>query len=539
MVSRTSNRAWAIPRRLHGDGVRSYFIFGLLVVLLVGWGVHIVLRPLPSRVIVSSHPPGHQKATAPRTQSVSSKLDETKSGRGRDSARSKARASGDDEESQTKGPSQLIDRPLKVAGLGWSTVAAGVWANNGLTPGEASHFSSDGELEVHFRIVASPLEIERALAEGGEDPEGADIAIIPLQTLVARYEDLEPLHPEIFLVTGWSKGHHAVLARQGPDVTVSITDGGARPVDEEVTLSAFEGSPAHFLALFVLDLAGIDVGQIRVLDPSSEEASTAGFVALEVPPRGMTATPGLDLLIGTEEATRAIPTVAVASRRFVEEHEEALESFALTLLRSSEEMMSQVPEAARQLGAIEGAPEALDLLGPLVRQEPVDVEDNARLAGLAGQDVVTLERLMELSFELFARAEVTGSIELARAPISTETIATIARAGLVQESRRAVRERPIWSERRPGIPLGDTDFEAVIFVPTTALGVDDGAQIERLGLVTGIIESSFLRVRRRGIEGAQLEEMVAVMVERYSLAPERIIEAENGLNAGIVILGQR
>lgn len=517
--------------------MRSYFVLGLLIALLIGWGVHIALRPLPSRVIVSSQPPDRQAASTPRVQVVRSDLDGTKAGGGRPSAKTKARTAGD--EAQTNVPPALIERPLKVVGLGWPTLAAGVWANGGLAPSEESRFSTESELEVNLRVVESPIEVVRALAEGGGDSEGADVAIVPLQTLVASYEDLEPLHPEIFLVTGWSNGHHLVMARRGPDDTIAISDSGEMTPTEDMTIETVRGSPEHFLALFFLDLAGIDVSQTQLIDHSSEEAPPAALVALEVPPRGVSAEPGLDVLTSTTVASRAIPIVAVASRRFIEDHGEALESFALIWLRASEEMMSQVPEAARQLGAIEGAPEALDLLGPLVRHEPVGVEDNARIAGLAGQGMVTLERLFAVSFELFARVGVVGPIELECAPISTETIAAVARAGLVQQSRQAVIDRPVWRDQQVAVELGDGELQAMVFIPTAALGIDDEALVERLGLVAGVFESSFFRARRRGLDGAQLEDVLATAVDRYSIAPERVVEAENGLNAGVVVLRQR
>ena len=85
-----------------------------------------------------------------------------------------------------------LDRPLRVIGLGWELLAPGIWANDGLTPGQESAFSSRG-LEVHLTIAPDMVAIERALAAGGEHPEGVDVAVIPLSALVVSFADLEPL----------------------------------------------------------------------------------------------------------------------------------------------------------------------------------------------------------------------------------------------------------------------------------------------------------------------------------------------------------
>src|SRR6202044_3824992 len=100
------------------------------------------------------------------------------------------------------GPVKLFDRPLRVIALGWDLAAPALLANGGIDPGDKSEFTAAG-LDVHVAAVDAMSAVEGALARGGGDKDGADIAVVPFCELVASYERLRALSPEAFFVVGW------------------------------------------------------------------------------------------------------------------------------------------------------------------------------------------------------------------------------------------------------------------------------------------------------------------------------------------------
>src|SRR5262249_32300007 len=100
------------------------------------------------------------------------------------------------------GPAKLMERPLRAVTLGWDPAAPAVLANGGLDPTEASDFTAAG-VTTHVRPMEAMSAIEGALARGGGDKDGADVAVVPFSDLVASYERLRALSPEVFFVVGW------------------------------------------------------------------------------------------------------------------------------------------------------------------------------------------------------------------------------------------------------------------------------------------------------------------------------------------------
>lgn len=99
--------------------------------------------------------------------------------------------------------------------------------------------------------------VEGALARGGGDKDGADIAVVPFCELVASYERLRALSPEAFFVVGWSRGREALVSAR--DALPSPTDKPDPKADPKagVPLVGEAGDAATFLGLFALDANGI------------------------------------------------------------------------------------------------------------------------------------------------------------------------------------------------------------------------------------------------------------------------------------------
>ena len=205
-----------------------------------------------------------------------------------------------------------LDRPLRVVGMGWDLLAAGVVANDGAKPGSASLLKKQG-LEVHFS--SAPAEgVENALARGGADERGADVAIMPLPRFVASYEQLRALDPVIFMVVAWSEGRDAVYTK---GKTLEL------PATGDVKLRADSGSVQAFLGLFALDVSGAALDRIKLVskpaDPWDLAVQTKRATEGE-PPSGT-------LLFGTSEASRLVPVVAIAQASLLAKSERAVVAF--------------------------------------------------------------------------------------------------------------------------------------------------------------------------------------------------------------------
>ena len=105
---------------------------------------------------------------------------------------------------------------------------------------------------VSLRPVDAMASVEGALARGGADKEGADIAVVPFSDLVASYERLRALSPEVFFVVGWSRGREALVSTK--EALPSSADkpeakSGDKPA---VSMVGAPGDAATFLGLFAL-----------------------------------------------------------------------------------------------------------------------------------------------------------------------------------------------------------------------------------------------------------------------------------------------
>ncbi|MFO0592383.1 MAG: hypothetical protein U0441_32870 [Polyangiaceae bacterium] len=485
--------------------MRKKVILAVLAILLVGWGVMLGLQkrtnhdaPAVAAAATASAsasasgsavaPPGSGSAVAPPGSSSAA-----------------ASPSGDPD----AGAPKLMDRPLRVASLGWDLAAPGLLANGGADPAQTSDFSAAG-LEVHIAPTDSTSMLEAALARGGEDKDGADIAILPLPTFVASYERLRALSLDIFFVTGWSRGHDAVLAGK-PEW----------PQKGEVKLAAAPGSPAAFVALFAFDLQGIPPSQVRLVAPS-EPPAAAPFAAVDrsaSPPRE----PMRDaLLLTTADAPHLVPYVAVAPRGFIEQRSRALSAWASTWLAGARKLTRDPPAGARTVSSTKGAPEPISLLQTLGQSSPATLGDNVRAMGLSGRGGVTLDRLFQRSWALWRGVSLLATPAPDQAPISTGVVSSLARAepseaaGGDDDKPRDVGPSPrtLLTYRQPDGKL------------------DDAAMVSAAGLLAGVFERAPLRLAVNAggsVDKAKTKKLIDDATGRFGLAQGRILAATKAI----------
>jgi hypothetical protein len=421
-------------------------------------------------------------------------------------AEAKAEA-GAETKSPDAAPAEITPRrPLRVVGLGWELIAPGLIANDGLSPGKLSDFHSAG-LDVEFSVALTAREIETQLARGGAENNGADVAVMPLPTFVASYEQLRALSPEVFFVVGWSRGRDALAANEAKLLTDKAPRG-------KLELVGYPGQPATMLSLFALAEIGVDTATIELIDATSDKAKDAKLRAVERSLTSPVANSGTtidarDLVLTSADAPRLIPMVAVAPASFVRGNTNDLARFGRTWLAGAERFGADVPDAARRISREPGAPEAVVLLEVMGYVAFADLADGARLAGLSGRGAVSLEVLFQRSWGLWRDVGVLSTPAPEHAPLDNSVIARVALgegAPLVlgHASPKRSGERLILVHRLPD--------DATI---------DEPALIEELGFLAGTFERAQIELSVRKDKPAN-QRIVAEAIERFDLDPEHV-----------------
>jgi hypothetical protein len=388
-----------------------------------------------------------------------------------------------------------MDRALQVAVFGWELAVPLVVANQGLDPSPQSAFAKAG-VGVKIGVTDRLSAIENALARGGADRDGADIAILPLPSFVAAYERLRALNPEIFFVVGWSRGRDALMASK--DWLTSAPSG-------ELTLAGDENTASLFLGLFALDLAGYTPPRLK-LAPSSR-AAEAQIAAQDraSPFEGA----HRQTLLSTADASRLIPYVAVAQRSLVERHTSTLASWARGWIAGQAQVEGDPAGAARQVGSAQGAPGPLPLLKGLGEMQPSSLADGVRAAGLSGRNAATLEALFQQGWRLWKAHGVLTTPAPDAAPVSTAVLAALARTEAMPSSGGAP-------------PKVGSDKGKPLLVVRQEGEQDDRALEAQIGLLASVFERSVLRVSLRK-DGAKLKKLLENVQGAYDLAPGRLI----------------
>jgi hypothetical protein len=524
----------------------------------------------------------HQVTTAPATKAAREKSGKRAAGSGdrRPSAGAKrSPVAGDRKRSRSEEPSARpaeaptsqpakheppLARPLRVVGLGWELLAPAVTANAGITAGKASLFTAD-RLKVKLRAFATSAEIEAALARGGDDKLGADIAVLPLATFAALYERLRALAPDIFFVTGWSRGRHGLMAR--PRVSL------ARPPRGNIDLLGRADSPATFFALSLLDLSGIALRRVRLLDPSGDTASDerknvrlryignpsdsgkpfvysiveptdkrvarAPFAAVSRPLPASAQKHGRRFVATTADAGRLIPMVAIAPRAFAAEHGEALSIFVRGWLAGARRLQRDVPKVARQIASDKDTPHALDLIQRLGQIEGATLRDNASLFALSGRSAATLDALFRDSWRVWRDAGVLASPAPDASPIAPTTVAALVRdtPTLIDEARRT--SSAVEGRKPAG---GSTVVERLLLHRLSVRRWNEETRqrvIDQVGFVGTVFDQAIVRLHVRGNGARNLVERV---LQRFEFArPSRVTltQRRSGPLAAIELLVRR
>ena len=475
---------------------RSNIVFGVLLLMLLGLGARFAAG---SRF--ESAAPASSVIEQPQQPSPSAS-----------SAQPRAKPSAPPSASvpaPTKGDAKrkkLLDRPLAVIASDWALATPGVLQNDGLEPNKKGAFTKAG-LSLRLRASTKPNDFENALARGGADAAGADVAILPLPEFVAAYEALKALDPVMFLIVGWSSGRDVLLSRYERLEKL--------PAQGQLTLRGTPGSSAMFLTAFVVDSIGGGLDRLA-FEANDAEPPAAALWAL--PRQALAEVPksyGGKVLLSTGEALQLIPYVAVAQRAFVERHTEALVTFARVWFEGQARVAGDPTAASRRLAQLADGPEPLALLAQLGEIRSSSVADNALSAGVAGRGAVNLTSLFERCWRYWRSLSVLTTPSPERAPVSGDVITQLVLGGSQPQPAR------------PSAPKSSASDAAQPLLQLNAgPGRDDARIIADVGFAAGVFARSTLRLSvysQAAFDKKRTEALVAQINERFDLTPGRLV----------------
>ncbi|HEY3816744.1 MAG TPA: hypothetical protein VGL81_06215 [Polyangiaceae bacterium] len=373
--------------------MRGKLVFLVILAMLVGLLYLVASRTRDAHVMPKPRLAEVREAAAPPASAPSA------------SASTEVPVAAADAAVESDAKAALLDRPMRLVASTWEQAAAALVANGGKSPADGGVTSEQG-LDLRVDVASSDQDIDNRLARGGGDPEGADVAVMPLPAFVASYERIRALEPQIVHVVGWSRGREVLLgAREG-----MLAKPGALGAD--VTVVSVDPS-ATVLALFVLDEVGTPPARVHLVADSKTAALAA--LARPIPPDRPADAPSR-VLLTTAEATRLVPLVAVAARGFVEGHEAAMTALLRAWDKGATELRKDVPAAARRIAGEPGAPEPatmLERLGWMSDPGRADERDALGSGASGGLNVadgpLTVGRLFARDWQLLRDAGVLTS----------------------------------------------------------------------------------------------------------------------------------
>jgi hypothetical protein len=440
----------------------------LVLVWLVGTrsrDAHVMPAP---RVEKAAAPSASQQATVPETPAEAGTV---------------ANVEKDAAPVATEARAAALDRAVRVVAPSWELAAALLVANGGRMTADGSAVRAGG-IEATVDVVAAERDVEARLARGGGDADGADVAVVPLPDLVASYERLRALEPQVFHVAGWSHGREVLLGARDGMLAKPIT-----PASDVAVVAADTSS--EVLALFALDEAGQPPTRVRL----GGDPQNAAYAAVVRPLSGdrPSGAPS-KVLLSTAEAARLVPFVVVAARGFVEAHRDALASLLKAWSHGSTALSDDVPSAARRITSEPGAPEPAALLERLGWVTPAQPIDAAIALGLSGSGAVTVGALFALDWRLLRDAGVLTSPAPSTAPVAKDPFA----AAFPETTR---------GEGGPTNALRPAPPDARVLLARRADKPDAQTANDDVAWLSGIFESCQVRVATRA--GATVIEVLS------------------------------
>lgn len=298
-------------------------------------------------------------------------------------------------------PKPILDRPFRIAGMGWELLVPGALPDSRGDAGAAG-------LNLDLASEAQASGLEARFARGGADAQGADLLVLPLPDFVASYEKLRALDPQIIGVVGRARG--AVELRQSKD---------APKPGEDVKVISNGDRSAELLALYVIEGTGAPLDKVRfVRSPAADSPEAKGAHYMLVPlvsPRGSSAD-GARTLVSSADASGLVPLVAVAPRARLEAMKNVYSAWVDRWAAGTVSVKKDAPSAARALGGRPGSPDPVALVE---RMGQIDWQIDVTSLGALTNDAFAAQPAFVRTWQLMRAAGILGTPPPEKAPVWT------------------------------------------------------------------------------------------------------------------------
>lgn len=474
---------------------RSNIVFGILVLMLAGLTASFVMRARAEH----QAPPSPVKVEAAKKPAKAAKKAPT------------AAAPSASANARPPAPAKpLLDRPLAVTSLDWPLATPGVLQNDGLAVNKKGAFAKK-KLELRLSVSKTVSDLQNALARGGADEKGADVALLPLPEFVASYEALKALDPVMFLVVGWSSGRDLVLSE--------LKALQKLPEKDPISVRGEPGTSPMFLAAFALDATGVDLERLEFEAGDAEKPAPTLWALTRQQLDDVPDTYQGNVLLSSGEALQLIPYVAVAQRAFVERSTQALVAFGEVWFQGQTRVSQDPTAASRRVAKLEGGPEPLELLGQLGEMAQSSITDNALSAGVAGRGAVNLTSLFDRCWRYWRTLKVLTTPTPERAPVNGDVITQLVLSNPPGEEPKSSRVRA---------PVAATNAPAR--APLLSLDAGPGKKetadiINEVGFIAGVFARSELKLAiysQAHYDKKSSEELAKQISERFDLSEGRL-----------------
>jgi hypothetical protein len=434
-------------------------------------------------------------------------------------------------------PGAPEEKPLRITSLGWELVAPGV----ALTPpaGASSAMPASFELAPESTLDA----VEVRLARGGADPQGADIALVPLPAFVASVDRLRALEPRAFLVVGFSHGReefHASPSSLNKAVPASEEAKlvGLGPTTASDPAARASGSDsATLVGLFGLSWLGVQPSRVRLVAPGSPEAKAAPFAAVV---RG--AVDERPRAFSTADAARLVPIVAVAPKALLDTRTKAVRAWATAWFDGLARTKADVPGVARRLAAKDALPlaqgvgdaeTALALVERLGQIEDVALADenaffDASAAALPpAKREVTLEKLTQRTWRLARGSGFTSSPTPQPLPVDARIASLVAPAPKVSDSGTASSDADAGA-------FGVLPSGAVTAVVYRAAEADAAEVAAEVSFLAAVFDRAVFKITAKG--GEKAARAIANDVRDRGVAQKRLVTTAAEPQGGFAVV---
>jgi NitT/TauT family transport system substrate-binding protein len=228
------------------------------------------------------------------------------------------------------------DADIKVAVFSWGGYAPGFYFNEGFNVNEKSRFTTEYGINVAFEVIDDFNANREAWKSGDVDIIGTTADALPTEM-----EGLKEFDPRIIFQIDWSRGGDAIIAKRGIN---SINDLKGK------TVAVTPSTPSQTFLLWMLEAANLKLSDINILEvPSAIDAATAFkgdknvHAAVVWSPDDEIAIreiPGATILQSTREASHIIADVFIAKKSWIDENQEALNSFYEGWMKGAAEINS-------------------------------------------------------------------------------------------------------------------------------------------------------------------------------------------------------